>query len=121
MATLPSILELLSSSSFIFIFAIHELLVSVHCFLSLHASCFFGFFQLMAKHAIDYSVFGGPQNFGKWMDVHSAPSCPVEVIKDIYIYLWLCLVYFDLVHVTLIRLVTAASCFVHRRGHLLSI
>ena len=73
----------------------------------------------MAKHAIDYSVFGGPQNFGKWMDVHSAPSCPVEVIKDIY--LWLCLVYFDLVHVTLIQLVTAASCFVHRRGHLLSI
>ena len=35
----------------------------------------------MAKHAIDYSVFGGPQNFGKWMDVHSAPSCPTKVIK----------------------------------------
>ena len=35
----------------------------------------------MAKHAIDYSVFGGPQNFGKWMDVHSAPSFPTEVIK----------------------------------------
>ncbi|XBH93013.1 hypothetical protein VPH35_084027 [Triticum aestivum] len=35
--------------------------------------------MLMAKHAIDYSVFGGPQNFGKWMDVHSAPSCPTEV------------------------------------------
>ncbi|VAI82975.1 unnamed protein product [Triticum turgidum subsp. durum] len=34
--------------------------------------------SLMAKHAIDYSVFGGPQNFGKWMDVHSAPSCPTE-------------------------------------------
>ncbi|XBJ01669.1 hypothetical protein VPH35_021266 [Triticum aestivum] len=34
--------------------------------------------QLMAKHAIDYSVFGAPQNFGKWMGVHSAPSCPVE-------------------------------------------
>ncbi|XBH75723.1 hypothetical protein VPH35_102458 [Triticum aestivum] len=34
--------------------------------------------RLMAKHAIDYSVFGGPQNFGKWMDVHSAPSCPAE-------------------------------------------
>ncbi|XBI24633.1 hypothetical protein VPH35_049711 [Triticum aestivum] len=33
---------------------------------------------LMAKHAIDYNVFGGPQNFGKWMDVHSAPSCPTE-------------------------------------------
>ncbi|XBH83230.1 hypothetical protein VPH35_071707 [Triticum aestivum] len=32
----------------------------------------------MAKHAIDYSVFGGPQNFGKWMDVHSAPSCTAE-------------------------------------------
>ncbi|XBI96122.1 hypothetical protein VPH35_032445 [Triticum aestivum] len=30
------------------------------------------------QHAIDYSVFGGPQNFGKWMDVHSAPSCPTE-------------------------------------------
>ena len=40
----------------------------------------------MAKHAIDYSVFGGPQKFEKWMDVHSALSCPVEVIKDIYIY-----------------------------------
>ena len=38
----------------------------------------------MAKHAIDYSVFGGPQNFGKWMDVHSAPSCPAEVMKDVY-------------------------------------
>ncbi|XBH85846.1 hypothetical protein VPH35_073654 [Triticum aestivum] len=34
--------------------------------------------RLMAKHAIDYSVFGGPQNFGKWMDVHSALSCPTE-------------------------------------------
>ncbi|KAE8779199.1 hypothetical protein D1007_47807 [Hordeum vulgare] len=32
----------------------------------------------MAKHAIDNSVFGGPQNFGKWMDVHSAPSCSDE-------------------------------------------
>ena len=40
----------------------------------------------MAKHAIDYSVFGGPQNFGKWMDVHSAPSCPAEVIKDVYLF-----------------------------------
>ncbi|XBI89365.1 hypothetical protein VPH35_027187 [Triticum aestivum] len=30
------------------------------------------------QHAIDYNVFGGPQNFGKWMDVHSAPSCPIE-------------------------------------------
>ena len=38
----------------------------------------------MGKNAIDYNVFGGPQNFGKWMDVHSAPSCPVEVIKDVY-------------------------------------
>ncbi|XBI47128.1 hypothetical protein VPH35_111159 [Triticum aestivum] len=39
---------------------------------------FFSVFQLMAKHAIDYRVFGGPQNFGKWMDVHLAPSCPTE-------------------------------------------
>ncbi|XP_037427531.1 uncharacterized protein LOC119293023 [Triticum dicoccoides] len=38
----------------------------------------YGKLQLMAKHAIDYSVFGGPQNFGKWMDVHSAPSCTPE-------------------------------------------
>ncbi|XBI71830.1 hypothetical protein VPH35_065943 [Triticum aestivum] len=38
----------------------------------------YGKLQLMAKHAIDYSMFGGPQNFGKWMDVHSAPSCPIE-------------------------------------------
>ena len=74
----------------------------------------------MAKHAIDYNVFGGPQNFGKWMDVHSAPSCPSEVIKDIYIYGCFGLL-FIFVHVTLIWLVTAASCFVHRRGHLLSI
>ncbi|XBI93446.1 hypothetical protein VPH35_030295 [Triticum aestivum] len=39
----------------------------------------YGKLQLMAKHAIDYSVFGGAQNFGKWMEVHSAPSCPTEV------------------------------------------
>ncbi|XBI48665.1 hypothetical protein VPH35_112356 [Triticum aestivum] len=38
----------------------------------------YGKLQLMDKHAIDYSVFGGPQNVGKWMDVHSAPSCPTE-------------------------------------------
>ncbi|XBH72025.1 hypothetical protein VPH35_099412 [Triticum aestivum] len=38
----------------------------------------YGKLQLMAKHAIDCSVFGGPQNFGKWRDVHSAPSCPAE-------------------------------------------
>ncbi|SPT17993.1 unnamed protein product [Triticum aestivum] len=38
----------------------------------------YGKLHLMTKHAIDYSVFGGPQNFGKWMDVHSAPSCPAE-------------------------------------------
>nr|CDM82877.1 unnamed protein product [Triticum aestivum] len=38
----------------------------------------YGKLQLMAKHAIDYSVFGGPQNFEKWMDVHSAPSCPTK-------------------------------------------
>ena len=73
----------------------------------------------MAKHAIDYSVFGGPQNIGKWMDVHSAPSCPTEVIKDIY--LWLLWIISDLVQVTLICLVIATFCFVLRRGHLLSI
>ncbi|XBJ18891.1 hypothetical protein VPH35_009955 [Triticum aestivum] len=38
----------------------------------------YGKLQLMAKHAIDCSVFGGPQNFVKWMDVHLAPSCPTE-------------------------------------------
>ncbi|XBJ16797.1 hypothetical protein VPH35_008350 [Triticum aestivum] len=38
----------------------------------------YGKLQLMAKHAMDYSMFRGPQNFGKWMDVHSAPSCPTE-------------------------------------------
>ncbi|XBH70943.1 hypothetical protein VPH35_098495 [Triticum aestivum] len=38
----------------------------------------YGKLQLMAKHAIEYNVFGGPKNFGKWMDVHSAPSCPAE-------------------------------------------
>ena len=90
----------------------------------------------MAKHAIDYSVFGGPQNFGKWMDVHSAPSCPAEVIKDVHfvfwkfcfpfcifdIYLMVVLVFFVLTHVTLISLVFATFfVFVIRRGHLLSI
>ncbi|XBH78935.1 hypothetical protein VPH35_105034 [Triticum aestivum] len=38
----------------------------------------YGKLQLMAKHSIDYNVFGGPQNCEKWMDVHSAPSCPSE-------------------------------------------
>ncbi|XBI78407.1 hypothetical protein VPH35_088106 [Triticum aestivum] len=38
----------------------------------------YGKLQLMDKHAIDYSMFGGPQKFGKWMDVQSAPSCPSE-------------------------------------------
>ncbi|XBI80381.1 hypothetical protein VPH35_089568 [Triticum aestivum] len=38
----------------------------------------YGKLQLMANHAIDYSVFGGPQNFEEWMDMHSAPSCPTE-------------------------------------------
>ncbi|XBJ01516.1 hypothetical protein VPH35_021150 [Triticum aestivum] len=38
----------------------------------------YGKLKLMAKHAIDYNVFAGPQNFGKWMDVHSTPSCHVE-------------------------------------------
>ena len=71
-------------NSFFFpLFAIHELLVTVPYFLS-YILVVFAVFQLMAKHAIDYSVFGGPQNFGKWMDVHSAPSCPAEVIKDVY-------------------------------------
>ncbi|XBI25814.1 hypothetical protein VPH35_050666 [Triticum aestivum] len=43
----------------------------------------YGKLQLMAKHAIDYSVFGGPQNFEKWMDVHSAPSCPTEAVAPV--------------------------------------
>ena len=85
---------------------------------SLTSLAVFDDFQLMAKHAIDYNVFGGPQNFGKWMDVHSAPSCPAEVIKDFYfvfrncfslsflIYLYGCFVLFVLAHVTLIWLVT---------------
>ena len=83
MATLSSVLKLIFSSSFFAVFAIHELLVSVHHSFS-YILAIFGYFQLMAKHAIDYSVFGGPQNFGKWMDVHSAPSCPADVIKDVY-------------------------------------
>ena len=73
----------------------------------------------MAKHAIDYSVFGGPQNFGKWMDVHSAPSCPTKVIKKIY--LWLPWIIFDVAQVTVIWVVIAASYFVHKQGHLFSI
>ncbi|KAI5012963.1 hypothetical protein ZWY2020_027917, partial [Hordeum vulgare] len=35
--------------------------------------------SLMAKHAIVYNVFGGPHNFGKCLDVHSAPSCSAKV------------------------------------------
>src|SRR4051812_43864308 len=94
------------SSTLSLFFAIHELLVIVPYFLSYILVVFY-VFQLMAKHAIDYSVFGGPQNFGKWMDVHSTPSCPAEVITDFYfvfsncfsllifydISLWLFLVY----------------------------
>ncbi|XP_044318375.1 uncharacterized protein [Triticum aestivum] len=38
----------------------------------------YGKLQLMAKNIVDYIMFGGPQNFGKWMDVHSAPSCHTE-------------------------------------------
>lgn len=41
-------------------------------------SFLFTIVQLMAKHAIDYSVFGGPHNFSKWMDVHAAPSCTAQ-------------------------------------------
>ena len=74
----------------------------------------------MAKHAIDYNVFGGPQNFGKWMDVHSAPSFPTEVIK-ISTSMVCRGLFFDIALVTAIWVVIDASCFVHRRGHLLSI
>ena len=64
----------------------------------------------MAKHAIDYSVFGGPQNFGKWMDVHSAPSCPTEVIKRSTSICCLRLLV-DVAQATAIRVVVDASCF----------
>ena len=74
----------------------------------------------MAKHAIDYSVFGGPQNFGKWMDVHSAPSCPTEVIKICTSMVCRGL-FVDVAQVNAIWVVVDASCFVHRQGHLLSI
>ncbi|KAI4978174.1 hypothetical protein ZWY2020_014728 [Hordeum vulgare] len=40
-----------------------------------------GKFQLMAKQATDYSVFGGPSNFTKWMDVPSAPSYTPETFQ----------------------------------------
>ena len=56
------------TSSFSLFFAIHELLVTAPYFLS-YILVVFDDFQLMAKHAIDYNVFGRPQNFGKWMDV----------------------------------------------------
>ncbi|XBI77956.1 hypothetical protein VPH35_087732 [Triticum aestivum] len=70
----------------------------------------YGKLQLMAKHAIDYSVFGGPQNFGKWMDVHSAPSCLAEVIKKSTSMV--CRgVFFDVVQVIAIRVVVDASLF----------
>ena len=76
----------------------------------LRPSYFFCSFQLMAKHAIDYSVFGGPQNFGKWMDVHSAPSCLAEVIKKSTSMV--CRgVFFDVVQVIAIRVVVDASLF----------
>ncbi|KAE8805156.1 hypothetical protein D1007_18795 [Hordeum vulgare] len=38
----------------------------------------YGKLQLMAKHATKNSVLGGPSNFAKWMDVHSAPLCTPE-------------------------------------------
>ena len=65
----------------------------------------------MAKHAIDYNVFGGgAQNFGKWMDVHSAPSCPAKVIKRSASMV--CRgVFFDVVQVIAIRVVIDASLF----------
>ena len=93
----------------------------------------FAVFQLMAKHAIDYSVFGGPQNFGKWMDVHSAPSCPAEVIKDVYFVFWNCFSLCILIYLYgcfgLFCSYARDSnmfrywyfCFVLRQGHLLSI
>ena len=56
----------------------------------------------MAKHSIDYSVFGGPQNFEKWMDVHLAPSCPSEVFKR-STYMVCRGVFFDVVQVIAIR------------------
>ena len=74
----------------------------------------------MAKHAIDYSVFGGAQNFGKCMDVHPAPSCPTEVIKICTSMVCRGL-FVDVAQVTAIWVVVDSSCFVHMRGHLLSI
>ena len=64
----------------------------------------------MAKHAIDYSMFEGPQNFGKWMDVHSAPSCPTEVIKrsTSMVLPW---IIFDVAQVTIIWMVISPSLF----------
>ncbi|KAI4987798.1 hypothetical protein ZWY2020_028556 [Hordeum vulgare] len=38
--------------------------------------------QLMAKHVIDYSMYGGSENFSKWLDVHSTPSCSIEIIEQ---------------------------------------
>lgn len=32
--------------------------------------------KLMGEHNIDYSLFGGPDNFSKWMDGHTNASCP---------------------------------------------
>ena len=54
--------------------------------LSMFSDLSFHCLQLMAKHAIDYSIVGGTQNFSKWLDVHSAPSCSAEVIEHTVIF-----------------------------------
>ena len=64
----------------------------------------------MAKHAIDYTVFGEPKKFGKWMDVHSASSCPSEVIKMSTSMVCRGLLV-DVAQETAIWVVVDASCF----------
>ena len=76
----------------------------------------------MAKHAIDYNMFGGPQRFEKWMDVHSAPSCPFEVIKMSTSTVCRGL-HVDVAEANAVRalFLLMLLVFVHRRGHQWSI
>uniref|UniRef100_A0A453BKX9 Uncharacterized protein n=1 Tax=Aegilops tauschii subsp. strangulata TaxID=200361 RepID=A0A453BKX9_AEGTS len=37
----------------------------------------------MGEHNVDYNFFGGPNNFSKWMDVHTNASCPLTERSNI--------------------------------------
>lgn len=43
----------------------------------------FGRLQLLSKHAANYSFFGEPDNFRKWMDVNTSDSCTPQMISNV--------------------------------------